>query len=62
MGAIFMIPGYIVFDLIPKIFGYKGLTDWYLAKYKTEADALIFLAYIPFSVLLFCLFVLPNIL
>lgn len=46
--VLFMIPGFIVFDLIPKAFGYKGLTDWYCDKYRTEADVLIFLVYIPF--------------
>lgn len=45
-----MIPGLIVFDLIPKVFRHKGLTDWYIDKYKIEADALIFFVYLPFCV------------
>lgn len=46
-----MIPGLIVFDLIPQAFGYKGLVKWYSDNYQTEADILIFLVYLPFSIL-----------
>ena len=35
-----MLPGFIVFDIIPKMFGYKGLMDWYIDKYKKEAESL----------------------
>ena len=43
----------IVFDLIPQMFGYKGLTNWFCETYETEADILIYLIYIPFIVFLY---------
>lgn len=50
--VIFMLPGYIVFDLIPQAFSYMGLTDWYIYTYRQKADVLIGLVYLPFCALL----------
>ena len=27
---LFMLPGMLIFDFIPSLFGFQGLTDWYL--------------------------------
>lgn len=49
---VFMIPGLIVFDFIPKVFGKPGLTKWYVDKYNKTADDLVFHVYIPFTFIL----------
>lgn len=46
-----MLPGLLLFDWIPKLFKYKGLTDWYCDKYNKEADPLIIL-YVLFAFVL----------
>lgn len=47
-----MIPGLIVFDFIPMLLGRKGLSQWYVDKYNTEADILVIVVYIPFLLLI----------
>jgi len=50
--VILMIPGLIVFDFIPMLLGRKGLSQWYVDKYNTEADILVIVVYIPFLLLI----------
>lgn len=46
-----MLPGIILFDLIPIIFGFSGLSNWYCEKYEKPADILIPF-YLLFTVIL----------
>lgn len=54
MESLFLliIPGFIVFDLLPKLLGFKGLSDWYSDKYKKDADILLAIVYLPFTILI----------
>lgn len=38
---VFIIPELLLFDLIPKIFGFKGLMEWYENKYKDRPDIIL---------------------
>lgn len=49
--VLMMIPGFIVFDLLPLLFKRKGLTEWYADKYNTDSDILLFVVYVPFFAL-----------
>jgi hypothetical protein len=55
-----MIPGFIVFDIIPKMFGYKGLMDWYINKYKKEADSLLMIYLLFFIIIASIIFFQTN--
>lgn len=57
---IFMMPGFIVFDIIPKMFGYKGLMDWYINKYKKEADSLLIIYLLFFMIIASIIFFQTN--
>lgn len=54
-----MLPGFIVFDIIPKMFGYKGLMGWYIDKYKKEADSLLII-YLLFFMIIACIIFFSN--
>jgi hypothetical protein len=55
-----MMPGFIVFDIIPKMFGYKGLMDWYINKYKKEADSLLMIYLLFFIIIASIIFFQTN--
>ena len=35
------LPWLILFDAIPKMFGYSGLTDWYIEEFGGYADIVL---------------------
>jgi hypothetical protein len=41
MEMILFLPAFIILDIIPAIFGYKGLSGWYCDKYGKYADDLL---------------------
>lgn len=48
--VIIAIPGTIVFDWIPMLFGYKGAEQWYMDKYDTDSHSLFYILYLPFTI------------
>jgi hypothetical protein len=55
-----MLPGLILFDFLPRALGKRGLTEWYCRRYREEAEKLIPLVYIPFTVLLIMLYLINT--
>lgn len=46
---IFALVPLILFDVIPSIFGGKGLINWYTERHNTYADSLFMAFYVPFG-------------
>lgn len=50
--VLFTLPWILLFDIIPIIFRYKGLTSWYVDKYnKNYGDNILFFIYIPLTLI-----------
>jgi len=55
--ALILLPGYLLFDILPKSLGYKGFSNWLSQKHKKSGDTIILIVYtilfISLSYLLF---------
>jgi len=52
-----ILPAVLIFDIIPQGFGFEGLSNWYVRKYRTEADSLLMVVYFPVSIIIYLIII-----